>query len=259
MNTSNINEKDIQTAQSSENTNVEQIKNERGLKLTTQTAYNKLEEHLGEKRNRIFWRIFLNLQPLGIRQWIGYLLGEKKDEIYKDKNSLVKKIYNLYKENNLRVQRGYKLYKDKNFRGLAQEPIRLMNTTVRGQELLDLIKTTMEDGLKEKNIPAKVVEAEVRSGGIFKGEILPMIVIENTEPKNKYFHIGIIVNDDALIFPLLGESKENTKNNRSEYYKNENTVAGDLKSAIYAANQFKLQREVLWRDDVLACLNENLE
>ena len=144
-------------------------------------------------------------------------------------------------------------YSTKDFRGYIQEGIRFTNGTLTEKPLRDAILTAMEEELKKRNIPAKVSPAAVASRKIFAFNWMPMLVIKNTEPGKKYFDMGIVVNYNTVTFPLLGESKENTRNNMHNMYKNERTFSGDVKSMFYRADEFKLQSEANWQQDVLDC------
>ena len=146
-------------------------------------------------------------------------------------------------------------YSTREFRGYLQEGLRFTNGTLTGKDLRDAILYAMEQELKEKNIPAKVLPAAVASRKIFAFNWMPMLVIKNTEPGKKYFDMGIVVNYNTVTFPLLGESKENTRNNMHNMYKNERTFSGDVKSMFYRADEFKLQSEANWQQDVLDCFN----
>ena len=152
-----------------------------------------------------------------------------------------------------------RLYITRSFRGNAQESIRLINAPFRKRELRDRLMISVEQLLEERNIPAKVCKASVKVPGFFRFNILPMIVIKNTELRNKYFNIGMVVNDDTILFTFLGSSRENTKYNLSKMYKDEGTISGEIKGAMYKANEFKLQNEANWQQDVLNCINSILE
>lgn len=144
-----------------------------------------------------------------------------------------------------------KRYSTASFRGKWNDGVRFKGVDVTGKDLRDEIMIRMEEELKKRNIPAEVAPAGVASRKHFAFNWMPMIVIKNTDSKNKYFDLAIVVNFDTLTFPLLGESKENTKYNTHKLYKDENTFWGDVKSVFYHADEFKLQQEANWRQDVI--------
>ena len=143
-----------------------------------------------------------------------------------------------------------KNYATSHFRGKWNENVRFSDVPITGKDLRDEIMTQMAEELKKRNVPAKVLPAAVAKRSFFARNWMPMITIWNTEPKKHYFILGIVVNFDTLTFPTLGESKENTKYNTHKMYKDENTFWGDVKSVFYQPDEFKLQQEANWRQDV---------
>lgn len=83
-----------------------------------------------------------------------------------------------------------------------------------------------------------------------------MLILSNTASENRFFDIGICVNEKTVSFPLLGESAENTKNNRKNYYK-EN--GNHIKAALIKVDEFKLQQEAAWQQSIINCINSYLE
>ena len=62
-------------------------------------------------------------------------------------------------------------------------------------------------------------------------------------------------NQQTVSFPLLGESTENTKYNRKEYYtKNGNLI----RAALIKVDDLKLQQEAAWQQSVIDCINRYL-
>lgn len=145
---------------------------------------------------------------------------------------------------------GYKRYYSREFRGFAQEPISFVNSEVSGIDFYNKIKEVLTLELQEKSIPAKIYDAEIISGNFMTGTVLPMLIIKN--PNHKFFDLGMAVNDKTVIFPLLGESAENTKANMNKYY---NDSGKYFKAAFTNADEFKLQEEVVWRQSVIDCFN----
>ena len=148
-----------------------------------------------------------------------------------------------------------KLYSTKDFRGYVQESIRFTDRALTEKALKNIILKTMEKELKARNVSAKVSTSTVVSNKWLSLKRHPMLVIKNTEFGKKYFDIGIAINNNTVAFPLLGESKENTRNNLHKMYKTAGTFSGDVKSMFYRADEFKLQNEANWQQDVLDCFN----
>lgn len=138
-------------------------------------------------------------------------------------------------------------YRTSDFRGFVHDGIRFGE--LRGNVLYERIKQVMTENIKERGIPASVLDAEVKSGGIFGGSRCPMLLITYTG--GGYFDIGIYVNDNMIYFPLLGESAENTKANKKQYY----TENGNfIRAALINPDEFALQQESEWQRCVLDCL-----
>lgn len=141
--------------------------------------------------------------------------------------------------------------KTRNIRGFAQENV-LFKTS---DDYYKIIKENMLYELQQRNIPSKVTESKMKSGGIF-GSRLPILIIHHPDSSCRYFDIGICVNGNSISFPLLGESAENTKNNKKKIYEREGNY---IKANFINPDMFKLQQEHEWQSQVLACFNDNLE
>ena len=132
------------------------------------------------------------------------------------------------------------MYKTSEFRGIVREAVRFNN--MRGEDLYKRIKEVLPIALKEANIPFTMHEDYVKSGGMF-GSKNPMLIINYPNPPTSFFQIGIVVNDNIVSFPLLGESAQNTKLNKKEYYKS----SGNLpRAAMINPDEFILQQEKSW-------------
>ena len=142
------------------------------------------------------------------------------------------------------------MYRTDDFRGYAQENITLTNE-VGGDALFRKVSELVISEIRERGVAANCREDEVKSGGLF-GTRLPILVISNSEPGNRYFDIGIFCNGNTVNFPLLGESAENTKANKKQFY-NEN--GNFIKAALVNPDEMKLQQEVQWEAQVLDCFN----
>ncbi|MBQ2758372.1 MAG: hypothetical protein IJE93_01235 [Clostridia bacterium] len=141
------------------------------------------------------------------------------------------------------------------FKGSAQENITFLHESANNNELFERIKSVFLSELDARGIPYNAYENIVKSGGIF-GTKLPILVISHPDKACKYFDIGVYVNNTTVCFPLLGESAENTKYNTKEYYKNN---GNHLLAAATRYDEFKLQQEWAWRQQVLDCFNANVE
>lgn len=141
-------------------------------------------------------------------------------------------------------------YKPENFRGELQDGIVIDD--LFGEELFDFIKEIVMHFTKERGIPAEITEAEVKSGGLFNGTRVPMIVIHHPDPTCKYFDIGIVVNNNMLDFPLLGSSAENYKYNMHESLTKQGNI---IKAAFYKPDIYKIQQEQYWEQQIAGCIN----
>ena len=150
-------------------------------------------------------------------------------------------------------QGGLTMYRTDDFRGNAQDSITLTNE-VGGDSLFEKIKDAVISNLEERGIDAKWYVSEVKSGGLF-GTRLPILVISNSQPENRYFDIGIFCNGNTVNFPLLGESAENTKANKKQYYEENGSY---IKAALVKPDEMKLQMEIQWETEVLDCFNSLL-
>lgn len=137
------------------------------------------------------------------------------------------------------------------FRGFAQDSIILRNET-GGYDLYDTIKSSLISELKNRGIPAVLLDKEVKSGSRIFGTKYPMLVIVHPDSSCRYFAIGICVNKNQLTFPLLGESAENTKANKHATLENNGSF---FRAALKKPDLFKLQQEEIWRKQILDCIN----
>lgn len=140
------------------------------------------------------------------------------------------------------------MYKTTDFRGEVHEPIRI--TTMSRDDIIFLLKTSFPSLLKQSDIPAYVSEEEVRSGGVF-GTTLPMILVKHPDPPTRYFHIGIVINNDILSFALLGESSQNTKVNKMDSLRQQGKI---VRSWFVNPDEFILQQETAWQADVISAV-----
>ena len=145
------------------------------------------------------------------------------------------------------------MFKTSEFRGNARSPIRFHN--MRGEELFNLIKSDLPYALKEQGVPANIREDVVKSGGMF-GSKSPMLIISYPNPPTSFFHIGILVNDNVVSFPLLGESEQNTKLNKKKYYQSEGSF---IRAAMIHPDEFILQQEEAWQLAVIDAFDSMTE
>lgn len=146
-------------------------------------------------------------------------------------------------------------YKTDEIRGQLLEPI-TFNNEVGGEELYKKIKDVIVSEIAGGNILANTREDILKSGGLLFGTKIPLLIISNNVPENRFFDIGICVNEKTVSFPLLGESIENTKNNRKNHYiENGNKI----KAALIKVDELKLQQEAVWQQSIINCINNYLE
>lgn len=146
-------------------------------------------------------------------------------------------------------------YKTEEIRGHLIEPI-TFNNEIGGDDLYNKIKETFLAEINAGNILADMREDILKSGGLLFGSKVPLIIISNSSPENRFFDIGICVNEKTVSFPLLGESAENTKNNKKNYYiENGNRI----KAALVKVDELKLQQEAVWQQSIIDCINKNIE
>ena len=115
------------------------------------------------------------------------------------------------------------------------------------------IRQMMQEILAKKGIPAMLSMSEYVTGSFFSKTRSPLLLIDHPDPNCKFFTLGIYANQNILNFPLFGESAENTKNNKYEYYKTQGT---GLKATFYKPDTMKLQQEAAWQMSVSDCINE---
>ena len=135
------------------------------------------------------------------------------------------------------------------FRGEAHEPINVTN--MGGTELYESLKEFMCVWFADNNIPAKLREDTVKSGGLF-GSRVPIVLISHPDPTCKYFMIGIYVVDHAVYFPLLGKSEEQYKYNMKEMRQQQGNF---IPAALIKPNELKIQQELQWQSDVLTLVD----
>ena len=142
-------------------------------------------------------------------------------------------------------------YKTDDIRGWAQDGLHYSNEQ-GGDALYQEIKRLLIDEIRARNIPALFKDDFMKSGGLF-GTKCPMLVVSNPNPGCRFFDIGFYVSGPTVSFPLLGESVENTKNNKKNYYKENGQ---NLKAALIKVDDLKLQEEAIWRTQILECFND---
>lgn len=168
-------------------------------------------------------------------------------------NGLRRGIYGLPDlQESIKVKGDAKMaYKTDDIRGWAQDGLHYSNEQ-GGDALYQEIKRLLIDEIRARNIPALFKDDFMKSGGLF-GTKCPMLVVSNPNPGCRFFDIGFYVSGPTVSFPLLGESVENTKNNKKNYYKENGQ---NLKAALIKVDDLKLQEEAIWRTQILECFND---
>lgn len=99
-------------------------------------------------------------------------------------------------------------YSTNQFRGYAQKGIRVSDC--RGEQLFRVVYNDLKADLQAMGIPAVVEVDEVKSGGLF-GTRLPIMVVSHPNPPFQYRKVCVLVNDNTITFPLLGNSVQDAK------------------------------------------------
>lgn len=141
-------------------------------------------------------------------------------------------------------------YNTNDIMGYAQDPIVFSNEQ-GGNELYEKVKEVMVYGINENGLPATMFEDTIKSGGMF-GAKCPLLMIRHSDSSCRFFMIGIFVYGNQVMFALFGESAENTKYNRKQYYQENGNF---IKAALIKPDEFKLQSELQWREDILNVFN----
>ena len=143
-------------------------------------------------------------------------------------------------------------YNTNDIMGYAQDPIVFSNEQ-GGNELYEKVKEVMVYGINENGLPATMFEDTIKSGGMF-GTKCPLLMIRHSDSSCRFFMIGIFVYGNQVMFALFGESAENTKYNRKQYYQENGNF---IKAALIKPDEFKLQSELQWREDILNVFNDS--
>ena len=130
-------------------------------------------------------------------------------------------------------------YNTNDIMGYAQDPIVFSNEQ-GGNELYEKVKEVMVYGINENGLPATMFEDTIKSGGMF-GTKCPLLMIRHSDSSCRFFMIGIFVYGNQVMFALFGESAENTKYNRKQYYQENGNF---IKAALIKPDEFKLQSEL---------------
>lgn len=135
-------------------------------------------------------------------------------------------------------------------RGKWGDPLQYVN--MQNIDIVEL-KENLTLWCKNNSIPATMIITEYVSGSFFSKTRTPLLIISNPQPECRYFSLGIYATQNVLSFPLFGESAENTKANKYEYYKTQGT---GLKATFYKPDMLKLQQEALWQQSIADFFNE---
>lgn len=146
------------------------------------------------------------------------------------------------------------VYNTSMFMGSVRDDF-MLDSNTSGAELYNEIARHMRSSLKQKGVPSKISDEQVKSGGLM-GKKVPMLLISHPDPSCKFFDIGICVNGNIISIPLLGESAENTKANKKKILESEGKY---FRATLINPDMFKLQQEGMWRMKVMECFNEIFE
>ncbi len=135
-------------------------------------------------------------------------------------------------------------------RGKWADPLRFVNISKIN---IDDIENMLKVWCSNKSIPASFSKSDYVTGSFFSKSSTPLLLIKNPNVDCSFFTLGIYANGNTLSFPLFGESAENTKNNKYEYYKNQGT---GLRAMLYKPDTLKLQQEYMWQQDIFAAFDE---
>lgn len=137
------------------------------------------------------------------------------------------------------------MYHTTSIRGTIREGIRFGSMTE--EELYRAIKTDLPIAMKNRGIPCDVREDNMKSGGMF-GSKKPLLVVSYPNPPSSFFDMGFLVNGNSVSFVYLGESAQNTKQNKKAALEAEGKV---IRAAMVNPDEFVLQQEKLWNASVL--------
>lgn len=135
------------------------------------------------------------------------------------------------------------------FRGELHDPINVTNSA--GVDIFSALKEYMLSASESTNIPMKIREDTLKSGGLLFGSRTPLLLINHPDTSCKYFTIGIFFNDSVMNFQLFGKSEEQFKYNLKEQARKEGNF---IKQALYRPDELKIQQENKWEADVLSLI-----
>ena len=136
--------------------------------------------------------------------------------------------------------------------GEAGDSIRVTNASGDAlyQNLLHVAR-----GLIDRGLSGTIREDIMKSGGLF-GTKCPIFIISHPNPPTRFFDIGVLVNDNAVSFVLLGSSVQNTKMNK----KNGLAAEGKhLQASLVHPDMLIYQQEQNWQAEVVSALQANFE
>lgn len=145
------------------------------------------------------------------------------------------------------------MYTTKHFSGKFADPKRINN--LRGNELFEALRRDLTAALDEAGVPYRCTVDEVKSGGMF-GSRNPILIITHPNPPTQFFELGFVVNDNVISFPLLGESKQNTKKNTKETLLAEGKY---VKAALVNPDEFILEQEYAWEGEIMDAFRSILD
>lgn len=132
-------------------------------------------------------------------------------------------------------------YNTNQFRGYAAKGIKVTNC--RGDQLFNAVHKNLLKDLDAAGIPAVVEVDEVKSGGLL-GSRMPLIVVSHPNPPFKYRKVCVLVNDNTVTFPLIGDSFQEKKEEAKQR-------AGFFTSLLMSGgDQLAAQQEESWIHDI---------
>lgn len=140
-------------------------------------------------------------------------------------------------------------YKTNDARGMAGDGIRCLNAN--GADLLEIIRDSLQAKLEERGVPARISSNVMKSGGLL-GSKAPMLVVTHPNPPSEFFDIGIVINDNLVSFPLLGQSAQNAKVQKLEGLREQGKL---VRSWLVRPDEFILQQEGEWQRNVLEAVH----
>lgn len=137
------------------------------------------------------------------------------------------------------------------FCGYIQDGRRISNYS--GDQLCQMIMQMLQEETQYRNIPARITQTTVRSGGMIFGTTCPLIEIAH--PTERYSIIGVMINGNILSFPFLSLSNQ-MRNVRAKQVGVVNQNSSFLTKQLFKGDLAKIQQEDYWHAQILSCIND---